>query len=153
MVFLDDHGHDRISLGQELPAQINGVVPTERHRIAPGYGFVIDDPKGNEQGGFGFLDNGRAVLALDRPNGDAWAAVVDDSNGFAGTLSIYDRSVGENATGIFSGTQGKRAFISLKDFADRPREQLEVGTDGKPLVNILNENGKVERDLISSSPK
>ena len=62
MVFLDEKGNDRLTLGEELPAQINGAVPTHGGRIAQGFGFVIDDPKGNERGAFGFLDNGRAVF-------------------------------------------------------------------------------------------
>ncbi|WP_124849318.1 hypothetical protein [Acidipila sp. EB88] len=153
MVFLDEQGHDRISLGQEMPAQINGVVSSEHHRIAPGYGFVIDDQKGNERGGLGFLNNGRALISLDRPNGDSWTALVDDKIGFAGTVSTYDRSFGENVTGVLSGTQGKRAFVDVKDLHDRPRAELGVDANGKPALRVLDENGKVEQDLLASTQR
>ncbi len=78
---------------------------------------------------------------------------MDDSNGFAGTASIYDRSVGGGATGIFSGTQGGRAFLDLKDVKDRPREEFEIGIDGRPALRVLSENGAVEQDLLKSSIK
>jgi hypothetical protein len=88
MVFLDEKGHDRFSLGEMMPASPGF------HGIGSAYGLTIYDPEGNERGGMGFLSNGstvsRAVIALDRPglpstSGDAWGAMVDDKSGFAGT--------------------------------------------------------------------
>lgn len=153
MVFLDEKGNDRLSLGEMLPAQINGAVPKRRSRIAQGFGFIIDDPIGNERGGFSFLDNGRALLSLDRPNGDAWSALVDDSNGFAGTLSIYDRTVGHGATGIFSGTQGKRAFVDIKGVDDNPRGEFEVGVDQKASFRIFDATGSASANLLDGLAK
>ena len=106
------------------------------------------DPQGNERGALGFLTNGRAVLALDRPNGDAWSAPVDDSNGFAGTLAIYDRMVGHGATGIFSGTQGKRAFIDVKDLDANTRSELSVGADQNASLQIFDSQGNASQNLL-----
>jgi hypothetical protein len=121
-------------------------------RIAPGFGFIIHDPEGNERGGLGFLQN-RAVMALDRPNGDAWAAMVDDKNGFAGTLSIYDRTVGDGAEGIFTGTQGKRAFIALRGLDDLPRAEFSIGADQKASFEVFNSLGKEPHELLNGPQK
>ena len=151
MVFLDEHGHDRISLGEILPAQIMGAVPTNKHRISQGYGFMINDTLGNERGGFSFLDVGRATMALDRPNGDAWAALVDDHNNFAGTVSLYDKQLGDGATGVFSGTQGKRAFIDIKGLDDKPRGEFSVGANQKASFQLYDANGDFPRELLKDS--
>ena len=148
IIFLDEQGHDRLVVGEELQAQMNGKVPTDRHRIGSGYGMTLQDLQGNERGGMGFLSNGRAVISLDRPTGDAWGAFVDDKTGFAGTLSIYDRSVGDGATGIFSGTQGKRAFMMFKGLDDLPRAELAVGADQKATFTISNDQGKAGKDVL-----
>jgi hypothetical protein len=88
MVFLDEQGHDRLTLGEEPEPQIGGKVSQMMHRIAPGFGVVIHDGSGDERGTYGWLANGRALITLDRPGLDAWAAVVDDKTGFAGMLSV-----------------------------------------------------------------
>jgi hypothetical protein len=88
MVFLDEQGHDRLTLGEEPEPQIAGKVSQMMHRIAPGFGVVIHDGSGDERGTYGWLANGRALITLDRPGLDAWAAVVDDKTGFAGMLSV-----------------------------------------------------------------
>lgn len=150
IVFLDDQGHDRLVLGEALPVQRNGIVPPNLHRIGSGYGITLHDLQGNERGGMNFLSNGRVSIALDRPNGDAWGALVDDKTGFAGTLSIYDRNVGDGATGIFSGTQGKRAFFTIKGLDDVARAELAVGPDQKPTLTIFNEQGKDGKDILQN---
>lgn len=151
LVFLDEQGHDRLTIGENPPAQINGAVSPTFQRLANGaasYGILLHDPLGNERGGMGFNSTGRASIALDRPNGDAWGAFVDDKTGFAGTLSVYDRNVGDGASGIFTGTQGKRAFLVMKGIDDMPRAELAVGPDQKPVLNIFNQQGKEGRDVL-----
>lgn len=155
LIFLDEQGHDRLTVGENPPAQINGAVSPRFKRLGNGavsYGILIHDPLGNERGGMGFNSTGRASIALDRPNGDAWGAFVDDKTGFAGTLSVYDRSVGDGASGIFSGTQGKRAFFTIKGLDDMPRAELAVGPNQKPVFSIFNEKGKDGRDLLEAPP-
>jgi hypothetical protein len=55
MVFLDEEGHDRLTLGEEPEPQVAGKVSPTMHRIAPGFGVVIHDGKGDERGTYGWL--------------------------------------------------------------------------------------------------
>src|SRR5215467_11058243 len=85
LVLLSKDGTDRLSIGDAPNAQINGKIS---ERISPGIGILLNDAKGNERGGFGFLDNGRVVLGLDRAEGTEGATLtVNDEDGFAG-LSV-----------------------------------------------------------------
>ena len=157
MLFLDENGHDRFSIGEKMPAQIDGKVPPQLHRIGGGYGLTIYDPEGNERGGMGFLSNGstvsRAAIALDRPIGDAWGAMVDDKTGFAGTVSIYPRETGHGASGVVIGTQGKRAYITVKDLNDMPRATLRVGPEQTPSLHTFNDKGVPGPDLLGAASK
>ena len=79
MIFLDDQGHDRLTLGEALPAQLEGKVSKTGRRIGSSFGVIIHDLQGNERGGLSFLSNGRATLALDYPGRDAIGLSVDDT--------------------------------------------------------------------------
>src|SRR5205085_2384882 len=79
MVFLDEDGHDRLTLGESPDTQVSGKV---LHRIGRHFGVVIHDNAGDERGAYGYLANGRVVVTLDRPGHEAWAAVVNDKTGF-----------------------------------------------------------------------
>ena len=48
MVFLDENGHDRLTLGEEPEPQIAGKVSANIHRVAQGFGVVIHDGDGSE---------------------------------------------------------------------------------------------------------
>jgi hypothetical protein len=50
ILFLDEKGHDRLTLGEELEPQISGKVNVGVHRIASGFGVVIHDGTGDERG-------------------------------------------------------------------------------------------------------
>lgn len=65
-------------------------------------------------------------------------------------MDIYDRSVGKGASGILSGTQGKRAFFLMKGVDDMPRAELAVGPDQKPTLNIFNQQGKDGKDFFTA---
>lgn len=78
MIFLDEKGHDRLTVGEALPAQLQGKIAKLDKRIGSSFGFMIHDPEGNERGGLAFLSNGRATLALDYAGRDAIALSVDD---------------------------------------------------------------------------
>jgi hypothetical protein len=58
ILFLDEEGHDRLTLGEELEPQIGGKVPVGVYRIASGFGVVIHDGSGDERGAYGWLSNG-----------------------------------------------------------------------------------------------
>ena len=111
IVFLDEQGHDRLTLGEEPEPQVDGKVLKTVHRIAPGFGVVIHDGAGNERGAYGWLANGRALITLDRPGLEGWAAVVDDKTGFAGMRIEYPASVARDSNAIEVGTNGSNAFF------------------------------------------
>jgi hypothetical protein len=155
MLFLDEEGHDRFSIGQGInPPQIKGKVPPHIHRIgnATGYGLTIYDPQGNERGGMGFLSNGstvnRATFALDRPGGDAIGAMVDDTTGFAGLVALYPRNVASDVNGVLLGTQEDKAFVTLKDAHDRERATYEIGPSQIPFLRVFDEQGKPGSNLL-----
>ena len=153
MLFLDAQGHDRLTLGEEPEPQVGGRVITNAHRIAPGFGVVIHDGEGNERGAYGWLANGRALITLDRPGLDAWAAVVDDKTGFAGMRIEYPPEVARDSNGIEIGTNGGNAFFRLLDTKEKERAVLQLAGSGTTSFKTLDENGKVIRSSTLSEPK
>jgi len=153
MLFLDAQGHDRLTLGEEPEPQVGGRVITNAHRIAPGFGVVIHDGEGNERGAYGWLANGRALITLDRPGLDAWAAVVDDKTGFAGMRIEYPPEVARDSNGIEIGTNGGNAFFRLLDTKEKERAVLQLAGSGTTTLKTLDENGKVIRCTTLSEPK
>ena len=64
MIILDEHGYDKIAIGDPVPD------PNIGKRIAPSVGFAINDNEGFERSGLGFTpDNNRVVWGLDSPQG------------------------------------------------------------------------------------
>jgi hypothetical protein len=147
MVFLDEEGHDRLTLGEGPNPQAQGKI---LHRIATFFGILIHDNNGNERGGYGWLSNGRAVITLDRPGLDAWAAVVDDQTGFAGMRVEYAPDVARDKTGIEIGTQDSRALFRLMDTKERNRAVLRLGDDGVSSFQAFDEEGRSTRNLLQS---
>ncbi len=148
IIFLDETGNDRLIVGEAPDPRVDGKIA---HRVAQSFGTFIHDTNGNERGGFSWLANGRAVISLDRPNQDAWAAIVDDNNGSAYMVTYYAPDVsGRNTTGIFTGTQGSHAFFHPKDTKDTDRAVLQVADDGKPSFQIFDNEGRAIRDLLRS---
>lgn len=132
IVVLGPDGHDRLTLGEMPGPNIQGA---SGRRIAPGYGLVIHDPAGAERGGFGFLDNGRAVAALDRPNGDAVGMMADDKSGWAGVIGMYPSADSGNLHEAFKlGSQGRTTSFSLSDDDQRERARLAVDGDDAPTL-------------------
>jgi hypothetical protein len=152
LVFLDENGHDRLTLGEEPEPQIGGKVVTTVHRIAPGFGVVIHDGEGNERGAYGWLANGRALITLDRPGLDAWAAIVDDKTGFAGMRVEYAPNVARDSNGIEIGTKGSDAFFRLQDTNEKDRAVLQFGGNGTTTFKTLDGSGKVIRNIALSEP-
>lgn len=155
LLFLDEQGHDRISIGQVTPAQINGKVPANFHRIGNAYGLTIYDADGNERGGMGFLTNGkklnRAAIVLDRPGADAIGMDVDDNSDSANLALMYSPKVGADATGLILSTRGDEASITMKDSHDKPRASFTVGPKLLPSFRIFDQNGKAGPDLLPST--
>jgi hypothetical protein len=154
LLFLDEQGHDRISMGEVMPAQIDGKVPANFHRIGSSYALNIYDPVGNERGGMGFLTNdkglNRAVVALDRSGHDAVGMMVDDRTDYAGLGVDYSPKVGEWATGAQLATMGPKAFLMLKDVRDMPRATLSIEADRPPSFQTFDKDGKPVDELIKA---
>jgi hypothetical protein len=144
MVFLDEQGHDRLTLGEEPEPQIAGKVSQLIHRIAPGYGVVIHD-------GNGWLANGRALITLDRPGLDAWAAVVDDKTGFAGMRVEYPPNIARDSNAIEIGTKGNHAFVKLQDTDEKDRAVFSLDGDGRTEFKTLDKTGAPIRQTMLST--
>jgi hypothetical protein len=157
ILFLDAAGSDRLLVGEGIGAQINGKIYSQQQRSVRGssYGINIMDGSGNERGGFGFTampsGGGRAIVALDRPVGDAWGAVVDDKTGWVGMTFNYPMPLGEYQPGIEMGLEKERPFLHLKDKNDYSRSELSLGADGTPSLTVQDKNGKQVRDLFGLS--
>lgn len=153
MVFLDEQGHDRLTLGEEPEPQVAGKVSPRMHRIAPGFGVVIHDGKGDERGTYGWLENGRALITLDRPGLDAWAAVVDDKTGFAGMRVEYPPDVATDSNAIEIGTKERRVFVRLSDTREKDRAVFDLNGDGRPEFRTFDAWGAVTRQTRLSTPE
>ena len=157
MVFLDEQGHDRFSIGEFMPAQINGKIPSKFHRMgsSTAYGLTIFDTAGNERGGMGFLSNGstvnRATIALDRPGADAIGLMVDDETGMAGLVAMYPQEVGDHSTGLLLATQGSKAFFTMKDARDIPRATFEIGPELSPSFRLFDKGGKGGPEMLKTA--
>lgn len=139
LVLLGEDGIDRMTIGTTPNAQVNGSLT---NRVAGGVGVLVNDPKGNERGGFGFLDDGRVSVGLDRADGNEGAILtVNDHDGWAG-LRVKDHgscivlSLGngtdEGSRVLFRDSDCKdRMVFGLKDSA-RPR--LEVNDRDEKLM-------------------
>jgi len=115
MVFLDEHGHDRLTVGESLPAQQGGQVPTVDHRLAPSVGVFIHDLEGNERGGLSFLSNGRASLSLDYPGRDAIGLMVDDRLNRAEFMLNYSPTITGPGSAFELFQQGEVTTFSIND--------------------------------------
>ena len=111
ILFLDEKGHDRLTLGEELEPQIGGRVPVGVRRIASGFGVVIHDGTGDERGAYGWLSNGRALLTLDRPGTEAFAAMVNDKTGETKLSLGFPPEVAHDTSAIEIGTKGTKSFL------------------------------------------
>lgn len=150
MVFLDEDGRDRLILGEAPDPNVNGNIVK---RIAASFGVVIHDAKGNERGGFVWLANGRVSLALDRPDQDAWGAMVDDKTGFAGTVTFYAPSVaGRNTTGLLMGTRGSELSIHLKDVNDSDRAVFRLQGENAPSFRLFDNKRRHTGNLLEMQP-
>jgi hypothetical protein len=147
MVFLDEDGNDRLTLGEGPNPKANGKIV---HRIATFFGVLIHDNHGNERGGYGWLMNGRSVITLDRPGLDAWAALADDKTGFAGMRVEYPPDVAKDSTAIEIGTQRSSALFRLMDIKKKNRAVLRLGANGVPDFHVFDEAGRPTRDLLRS---
>ncbi|MBE7175013.1 MAG: hypothetical protein INR69_01330 [Mucilaginibacter polytrichastri] len=129
LVVLGPDGADRVILGEAPDPVLHGKTYP---RIAPAYGMTIHDATGQERGGFSFLDNGRAVMALDRKNQDAVAMVVNDKSGFAGITMNYDMPFPKYKEALRMGTMADTVWMNMNDTSETERAVLRVQGKTKP---------------------
>jgi hypothetical protein len=156
LVFLNEDGADRLIVGEAISPQVSGKVEHREAGLGSSYGVFIHDGQGDERGGFGFFANsagggGRGVIALDRPTGDAWAAMVDDKTGFAGTIFEYPMPAGQYQPGIEMGFQGETPFLHFRDKNDKDRALLELAPNGAPSLNLFDVRGGKVTDIFRVS--
>ena len=109
---LDEKGHDRLTLGEELEPQVGGkLLPPGVHRIASGFGVVSHDESGDERGAYGCLSNVRALLTLDRPGGEAFAAIMNDKTGETKIALNFPPQIAGDTSAVEIGTKGLHHFL------------------------------------------
>ncbi|PTR34360.1 hypothetical protein C8J98_102548 [Luteibacter sp. OK325] len=130
MLFLDEQGHDRLTVGQAMTPQIKGKVPAQFHRIGDSVGVTIHDLDGNERGGMAWLSNGRGAIAFDYPERDAIGMYVDDKDRSATfVLENPDVSVGDRSL-LELTARGKGGELRLFDGAGKVRTRWSL-TEGR----------------------
>ena len=90
MLVLDEHGVDRVGIGQDYPDPIIGK------RIGRATGIVINNSEGLERSGYGLLNvdgQDRMVLGLDGDSGNEGVVLVVRENGTS-ALSVADHTFG-----------------------------------------------------------
>ncbi len=102
LVFLGEDGTDRVTVGYMPNPRIKGeIVP----RISQGWGIQVNDDRGNERGGFSYLENGRMVLGIDfAETGEAITVAVVD--GQYAAIMINDETGARERAGIYVGKDG-----------------------------------------------
>jgi len=115
MIFLDEQGHDRLTVGEALPAQLQGKIAKVDQRIGASFGVTIHDLEGNERGGFSFLSNGRASIALDYPGRDAIGMSVDDHLNRAEFMLNYSPTLTGPGSSFELYQQGELTTFSIND--------------------------------------
>lgn len=145
LVLLDEQGHDRLQMGHVGGPQMGGTL---QERISPATGLSVNDAAGDERGGFGLMDNGRAVMGLDAPSGEGVMLFVAPDLGMNGLMinshtgdqttqriSLAAKATGEAALS-FNDTVGRtRAVLRCNDGAPA-LEALDA--DGRPLFNLMD---------------
>jgi hypothetical protein len=149
MLVLDEDGVDRLSLGSpSIAPQIAGKVV---RRIAASSGVVVNDAKGNERTGYGYLENGSVVLGLDHEDGEGVMLFINPSTGYSGFLVngrggqgdrqrvFLGAKLGEEATGPGTLVLNRpdaswHTFITAKEPGELPLVELYDGKGGTRRV-------------------
>jgi hypothetical protein len=142
MLFLDEQGHDRLTVGEELEPQIGGKVPIGLHRIASGVGVVIHDGSGDERGTFAWLSNGRGLVTLDRPGAEAFAAIVNDKTGETKLSLSFPPEVTGDKSAIDIGTKGPASFLRFNSKSGKDRAVFSTESGGKPSFRVFDDLGR-----------
>lgn len=148
LVMLSDDGVDRLSLGSADYDQVNGIL---QHRVDRGIGFLLNDAKGNERGGFGFLESGHVTLGLDRADGHEGAFLtVNDEDEFAGLL-VKDLQTC-NVVSLGS-SKAENTRLLMRDQACNDRVVLGIRNTSNPRLEVLDPNEKLLFDALEATKR
>ncbi len=145
LLIIDPSGLDRVSVGSPAigPAIKGRVVP----RTSPASGLVFNDATGQERGGLGVLDNGAAVLGLDRLTGEGVMLVVKGDGSLAGM--IINEENNRNRVFLGSDHTTSETGLVLKDDSGQPRVGLQIDKNA-PRLNLFDK-GQVVRDVLDQA--
>lgn len=133
LVVLGPDGRDRVILGEAPNPRLEGrTFP----RVAAAYGLTIHNAQGSERGGMNYLDNGRGVIALDRPGGDAVALIVNEQSGFAGLTVNYAAPLGQHKEAVRIGSRGDTAWVAMQDREEAERARLAIEGTAAPALQV-----------------
>ncbi len=132
LVVLGDKGADRVQIGNVGGPQIRGVL---KQRKSGSVGITVNDPNGDERGGFGVLDNGRVVLGLDYAEREAVSLFVMPDEGFAGLKVAGEHGAGFERIGLVVNNKTGKALMKLADTNDSERMMVEV--EGQTPARLL----------------
>ncbi len=145
LVLLGEDGTDRLTIGTADYDQINGTL---QHRIAKGIGVLLNDANGNERGGFGFLDNGRVTLGLDRAHGEEGAFLtVNDEDGFAG---VVVKDLGSCVVTSLGNSKEDGTRLLLRDHACADRVYLGMRDSSTPKLEVRDRQEKLILDAFAT---
>ena len=149
ILFLDEKGHDRLTLGEELEPQVGGkLLPPGVHRIASGFGVVIHDESGDERGAYGWLSNGRALLTLDRPGAEAFAAIVNDKTGETKIALNFPPQIAGDTSAVEIGTKGPASFLRFLSKSGKNRAIFSTESGGNPSFKVFDDLGQPTRERL-----
>jgi len=144
LVVVGEGGADRVQVGNVGGPQVGGVVNA---RISASAGIVVNDPKGNERGGFGAFDDGRVVLGLDYPDREAIILAVLPQEGAAGIWLNGPAPQGRERVGAVVTREGQ-ALLKLADLAGTERVILMVDGDSPAKLLLVDPKDKSMRDVL-----
>lgn len=150
---LDAEGRLAASLGVDNPLIRPDGTPGERRGSANGMTFY-DPRSGQERGGIGAFDDGRANMCIDWAGAEREAVCVavwsDDQygavilNGTPHESSIYDRVV------LYVGADGTGRIKAFGGNDMRDGVSIDVG-HGTPEVTVFDSTGNPVADLVESA--
>ncbi len=146
IVLVDDNGKDRLAIGETTQVEMGG----KWHKRDRAYSVLIFDRKGDERGGFGTFDDGKAVVVLDRarPDSDGVALVVDEVSDFVGFSANHRQKNGQYEQAIALGVQRGNNFFNLDDPNGKRRFSLVLPATGDPKGLIYPLDGGEGRDVF-----
>jgi hypothetical protein len=152
ILFLDEKGHDRLTLGEELEPQISGKVNVGVHRIASGFGVVIHDGTGDERGAYGWLSNGRALITLDRPGTEAFAAMVNDKTGETKVSLGFPPEVAHDTSAIEIGTKASSSFLRFNGKSGTSLAVINTEDGQNPSFKTFDLQGSHSEERLRNAP-